>query len=130
MTEPKLVSREDVCRELLLDGTADCVDLSMVDSYVTRQNPSASLPEIQNETLAVIRSLVSDGLFVLGAMSGEGGRWEPWDQPLEKSMRKIAEVYLNRYDDPSAWIWYAWMKLTDEGQKAAHALQGGAADTR
>ncbi|MBS4729254.1 hypothetical protein MSM1_13215 [Mycobacterium sp. SM1] len=85
---------------------------------------------MQNETLAVIRSLVSDGLFVLGAMTGEGRRWEPWDEPLEESMRKIAEVYLNHYDDPSAWIWYAWMKLTDEGRKAAQALQEGAADMR
>ncbi|WP_236055996.1 hypothetical protein [Mycobacterium sp. SM1] len=130
MTESKLDAREEIRRELLLDGTADCVDLSMVDSSVTRQHPSASLAEIQNETLAVIRSLVSDGLFVLGAMSGEGGRWEPWDEPLEESMRKIAEVYLNHYDDPSAWIWYAWMKLTDEGRKAAQALQEGAADMR
>ncbi|WP_282100904.1 hypothetical protein [Mycobacterium sp. SM1] len=38
--------------------------------------------------------------------------------------------YLNHYDDPLAWVWYAWMKLTDEGRKAAQALQEGAADMR
>lgn len=130
MTDPTLLAREKVRRALLVEGAADEVDLGMVDFYVTRWNPSASLPEIQNETLAVIRSLVSDGLFVLGAMSGEGRRWEPWDEPLDESMRKIAEVYLNRYDDPSAWIWYAWMKLTEEGQKAAQALQEDATDAR
>lgn len=126
MTEPTLLAREKVRRALLVEGAADEVDLGMVDFYVTRRNPAASLPEIQDETLAVIRSLLSDGLFVLGAMSGEGGRWEPWDEPLEESMRRIAEVYLDRYDDPSAWIWYAWMKLTDEGEKAAQALQDAA----
>ncbi|WP_236055997.1 hypothetical protein [Mycobacterium sp. SM1] len=130
MTESKLLARQKLRRALLIEGAADEVDLGMVDFYVTRQHPSASLAEIQNETLAVIRSLVSDGLFVLGAMTGEGRRWEPWDEPLEESMRKIAEVYLNHYDDPSAWIWYAWMKLTDEGRKAAQALQEGAADMR
>lgn len=130
MTKPKLVSREDVRRELILGAVDDVLPLAAVSSSVTQWNPSASLPEIQNETLAMIHSLVTEGLFVLGAMTGEGRRWEPWDEPLEESMHKIAEVYLNRYDDPSAWIWFAWMKLTDEGQKAAQALQEGVAETR
>lgn len=95
---------------------------------MTQQYPSASVSEVQNETLATIRSLADDGLIVLGAMSGEGGRWEAWDGPPEKSIQKISDAYITQYDDPPAWVWSAWMELTDKGERVARALQQSARD--
>jgi hypothetical protein len=123
-------ARENVREDLLVEALADYVDISTVDSHVTRQNPSASVSEVQNETLETVRSLVSDGLFVLGAMSGKDGRWEAWDAPLDASMQKISELYVTRYDDPPAWVWSTWMELTDKGRQAARELEEISKDSR
>ena len=120
MTTP----REKVRTELILDIAAGGeLPIPQVDYYVKQQHPSASVLDVQNETLATIRSLAEDGLIVLGAASGGEGRWETWDEPLAKSIQKISDVYITHYDDPPAWVFFAWMKLTDEGKRAARALQ-------
>lgn len=119
-------TREQIRTEILLDIAAGGeLPITQVDYYVKRQYPSASVADVQNETLATIRSLADDGLIVLGAMSGEGGRWEPWDGPLDNSIRKIAVLYVTHYDDPPAWVFSAWMKLTDKGERVVHTLAGG-----
>jgi hypothetical protein len=115
-------ARQKVREELLLDGLEGAVPLTLVDSHVVQENPSASVPEVQAETLETVRALVSDGLFVLGAMSGEGGRWEAWTEPLEKSIQKISNAYLTHYDNPQVWVWASWMKITDTGRQVARAL--------
>ena len=118
------IAHEKIREELVLDTSAGGeLPISQVDYYVKQQYPSASVSQVQNETLATIRSLADDGLIVLGAMSGEGGRWEAWDGPLEKSIQKISDVYITQYDDPPAWVFSAWIKLTDKGERVARALE-------
>jgi hypothetical protein len=74
------IAHEKIREELVVDTAAGGeLPISQVDYYVKQQYPSASVSQVQNETLATIRSLADDGLIVLGAMSGEGGRWEAWD---------------------------------------------------
>ncbi len=129
MTTP----REKVRDGLLLDGLGDPLDLNAVDRHVKHQNPSASVSEIQNETLEVIRSLVSDGLFILGGsvMEGphpagvatEGERFVPWNQSLDHAMHKISHVYLKHYDDPERWMYSAWLQLTDKGEELARSIE-------
>ncbi len=116
-------AREKVYNELLTDGLADYVDLGAVDSQVARHNPSASLPELQRETLETIRKLVSDGLFELGDLSGEGGSLAAWSGSLDDSIQRISDVYVAHYDDPPAWVFFAWMELTETGMQIARALQ-------
>ena len=104
-------AREKVYNELLTDGLADYVDLGAVDSQVARHNPSASLPELQRETLETIRKLVSDGLFELGDLSGEGGSLAAWSGSLDDSIQRISDVYVAHYDDPPAWVFFLGWNL-------------------
>jgi hypothetical protein len=116
-------AREKVRNELLLDSLGKPVDLNAVDYHVRQQNPSASPPEVQNETLEIIRSLVSDGLFRLGAVSEKGEQFVAWNQPLDHSMHKISRVYVRHYDDPEKWMFSAWMELTDKGEQLARSRE-------
>jgi hypothetical protein len=118
-------AREKVRRELVLDTAAGGeLPITQVDYYVKQQHPSASVSDVQNETLETILSLADDGLIVFGAMSGEGGRWEAWGGPLEKSLQKIVDVYVVHYDDRPVWAFSTWLKLTDKGEQVARALEG------
>jgi hypothetical protein len=73
---------------------------------------------VQNETIEVIRSLVSDGWFRLGEVS-KHGRFEPWKRSLDHSMEKISHVYVRHYDEPKKWMFAASLELTDKGEKFA-----------
>ena len=116
-------AREKVRAELLLGTLEGALPLAAVVSCVTQQNRTASLTEVQHQTLATIRSLVDDGLFVLGDLSGETGRLVPWNEPLDESIEKISDVYVAKYDDRPEWVWFVWMELTDAGKRSARALQ-------
>ncbi len=126
--------REMLRHGLLLNGLGKLVDLNAVDWHVRQQNPSASPSEVQNETLEVIRSLVSDGLFRLGGVHAEGEhlggvvsagseRFDPWDRPLDHTMHKISHVYVKHYDDPERWMYSAWLQLTDKGEQLARSIE-------
>jgi hypothetical protein len=120
---------EQIRKELLLGALEGPLPLTAVDSCVTQQNRSAPDTEVQSATLETIRSLVSEGLVVLGDLSGETGRLVAWSGSLEESMQKISNLYVVNYDDPGAWIWSAWLELTHKGEQVAHALQQGIGDT-
>ncbi len=116
-------AREKVHAELLLGALEGALPLAAVVSCVTQQNRTASMTEVQRETLATIRSLVGDGLFVLGDLAGKTGRLVPWSEPLDESIEKISDVYVAKYDDRPEWVWFVWMELTDAGKRLARALQ-------
>ena len=115
-------AREKVQIGLGLDAIGKPVDLNTVDWHVKQQNRSASPSEVQNETLEVIRSLVSEEWFRLGAVS-EDGRFVPWKHSLDHSMKKISHVYVRHYDEPRRWMFAAWLELTDKGEQFARARE-------
>ncbi|WP_242657045.1 hypothetical protein [Mycobacterium talmoniae] len=115
-------AREMVRIGLVLDGLGQPVDLNAVDWHVRQQNPAASPSDIQEETLEVIRSLVNDGLFHLGELSRDG-RFVPWDRPLDQSLHKLSHVYVKHYEDPEKWMYYAWLELTDTGERLARTIE-------
>ena len=108
--------------ELLISGLHDWVHLYETHSQVEHDNPGARLTEVQHETLETIRSLVSDGLFEVGGLSGPGGEFEAWDSPVEESISRISAAYIGQFEDESAWIWVFWLALTDKGRQLAQAL--------
>ncbi len=116
-------AREKVREALLTAGLADWVDLNAVHCHVKQELPSASLSEVQSETLETIRSLVGDELFALGDLFGEHGRFAAWNESLDASLQKISDVYITHYDDKPAWVWSTWMELTDKGERVARALE-------
>jgi len=78
---------------------------------------------VQNETLELIRFLVSGGYFTLGSMSDKDERFVPWKGSLDHSMDKISHVYVKHYDEPKKWMYAAWMQLTDKGDQLARARE-------
>lgn len=112
---------------LLVKGLRKPVALNAVDWKIKHDNPSASAAEVQDGALEVIRSLADDGLVKLGAVRGH--RFVASKRPLNRTMRRISRRYVDHYDNPNAWMFAAWMKLTDEGQRLALSLEQRALDS-
>ncbi len=118
---------ENVRRRLLLDSIGRPADLNAVDRLVRQHNPTASPPEVQSETLELIRSLVNQGLVRLGGMRAERehspDRFVSWGHPLDHSIRKITQIYVKHYDDPERWMYSVWLQLTDKGEQLARSIE-------
>ncbi|MDT5274043.1 MAG: hypothetical protein QOG95_975, partial [Mycobacterium sp.] len=93
------MSASQVVRDnLLLKGLGKPLALNAIDWKIKQENPWATPAEVQSETLEVVRSLVDDGLFRLGDVHIQ--RFYTWKRPLDRSMHKISDRYVDHYDDP------------------------------
>ena len=115
-------AREKIGIGLARDAIGKPVDLNGVDWHVRQQNPSASPSEVQNETLEVIRALVSEDWFRLGDVTKQG-EFVAWKHSLDRSMKKISHVYVRHYDEPERWMFAASLELTDKGEQFARARE-------
>jgi len=52
----------------------------------------------------LIGSVVAEGLFVIGDLTGPDNRFAPWDTSLDDSVRRIRGEYVDRFDDLEAKI--------------------------
>jgi hypothetical protein len=116
-------TRDAVRNGLLLEALGKPVDLNAVDWHVRHRNPSAPASEVQNETLDLIRAVVSEGLFRLGSVSEKRGRFFPWRRSLDHSIHRISHVYVKHYDDPERWMFSVWLSLTAQGEQLARCLE-------
>jgi hypothetical protein len=116
-----MTTSEKIRENLLLKGLGRPVALNAVDWKIKQDHPSASTSEVQDETLEVMRTLVDDGLFTLGAVRKH--RFVSSKRSLDRSMHRISRRYVGHYDRPEGWMFTAWMKLTDRGEQLALALE-------
>ena len=121
-----MTTTEQIRENLLVKGLGRPVALNAVDWKIKHDNPSASASEVQDEALEVIRTLVDDGLFTLGAVRKH--RFVSSKRSLDRSMRHISHEYIDHYDDPKRWMFAAWMRLTAKGQQVARSLEQRAFD--
>jgi hypothetical protein len=110
------------CEEVLRWGLVDWVELRRIHGYVVEENPGQPLTVIQNKTLDLIQSLVSEGMFELGELN-DNCRFAAWDTPLDESLQRIREVYVTGFDDEQTWPWFCWLDATDKGLRAAEAIE-------
>lgn len=108
--------------KILVEGLSDWVDLGQLHWYLAEENPTASLSDVQNETLQTLRSLVTDGLVEVGDLSGEGGRFVAWDTPLDESIERISDEYITHFDNRE-WRWIFWLNPTEKGEQVARSLE-------
>jgi hypothetical protein len=109
--------------EVLLRGLIDWVALERVHWIVAGENAGEPLAVIQDKVLDLIRSLVTDGLFEVGDLTPDDGRFRAWDTTLDESIKRIREVYMTKFADEPEWWFYCWLESTEEGQRVAAAIE-------
>lgn len=109
--------------EVLGWGLIDWVELDRIHQYVAEENGGQPTSVIQSKTLELIRSLVSDGLFVVGDVKRNVG-FTAWNTSLDESLQRIREAYVTNFHDENTWMWFCWLNATEKGLEAAKALQG------
>jgi hypothetical protein len=114
---------------VLLRGLVDWVALDRIHWDVAQANQGASLSVVQTRTLELIRSLVNEGLFELGDLSGPQGQFAAWDSPVDRSINRIQDVYVANFDAQNEWPWYCWLNLTEKGARLAQQIEAKSEST-
>lgn len=113
----------DTARQrVLVDGLYDWIGFHRVHWRVTDANPQATLSDIQDAALRIVRELVEDGLFEIGDLTGEGDTFVKWPWSLEESMVRVRAQYVDGYSGDT-WDFCCWLNLTDKGDTAALEFQ-------
>ena len=109
--------------KVLLRGLVDWVALDRVHWDVTQENPGLPLPLVQEETLGLLRSLLADGLFQLGDLTGAASSFSPWNSSIDQSLDRVRSVYVSNFEDRNVWPWYCWIDLTVLGESVALTIE-------
>lgn len=118
--DPTLAAMRD---QLLKDAVGECLPLAHVDGVVARICPDEPLTAQQKIVLRSIRTLLDDGLIVVGQIvGGSDERVEPWALTTEDALARIHDRYVVHHED-QAWPFSTWFALTDSGQRLAAELR-------
>jgi hypothetical protein len=114
---------EQVREGLLIEGLIDAIYLGEIHTAFLGQDAAhrPPIPHVQQQTMRMIRELVSDGYFVLGVPTRHGG-FVTSDLPLDVAMAEIEDAYVKHYEDSHDWRYAAWLYQTDSGKKLALEL--------
>src|SRR5690349_2565262 len=110
---------------LLRDVHLDCLPMAHFDHLAARYAPDDSLAARQALLMSAVRSLLDNGLVVVGGIvGGSDERVEPWDLSSDDAMDRIHDWYVVHHDD-NKWVFGIWFAVTDLGSRTAEALEAG-----
>ncbi|OBK73857.1 hypothetical protein [Mycobacterium sp. 1274761.0] len=108
---------------VLVYGTIDWVELGQIHWRVKEVSPDVPIQVVQQRTLDLIAELIRGGLVVVGSIDAEACGFVAWDCPVEDALDRIRAVYVDRFDDESAWEWFCLLELTRRGTVLAKAIE-------
>jgi hypothetical protein len=109
--------------KILVEGQHDWVKLWEFHQHVAEENRSASLAEVQQKTLDLVRAMVTEGVAEIGDLKDHGARFEPWDTSLDESIQRLSAEYVDRFDDRTGWPWTLWLRITDKGKELSRSYE-------
>jgi hypothetical protein len=98
--------------EVLFRAQFGLFGMKAVQNRVFREQPDRSTESTQQATLDLVRSLVGEGLAILGDRTERG--FVPWPDPAER-LDDLQGHIADAADPP-------WLRLTDAGRQAAQAV--------
>lgn len=107
--------------EVLFRAQFRLIGLWSVHNRVLREQLDRSPVAVQQETFELVRSLVDEGLFVIGDRTEQG--FVAWTVPVGDRLERIREQFAaeligekpGNFDQP-------WLRLTDAGRQAAETI--------
>jgi hypothetical protein len=102
----------------------DCLSLGHIDSVLAYDFPAEPIATRQERLLTAIRSLLADGLVLVGdIVGGTDAEVRPWSNSVDVTMDILRERYVDQYGDSVKWEWTTWFALTESGRRAAEAAE-------
>jgi hypothetical protein len=114
--------REQLRKEVLLEGLVDFVPFHRVHATAESLAPESSVSERQSLTIEAVRSLAADGLMNTGYPDSDGTFVA---ETLAASMKEIDDNYVAHYDEAIRWFGLVWLELTERGREVILSTEEG-----
>ena len=111
---------------VLVYGTIDWIELGQIHWRVKEVSPDMPIDVVQQRTLELIAELVRGGLVVVGSIDTGAYGFVAWECTVEEALSRIRAVYVDRFDDESAWEWVCLLELTRRGTVLARTIEAQA----
>lgn len=111
---------------VLVYGTIDWIELGQIHWRVKEVSPEMPVDVVQQRTLELIAELVRGGLVVVGSIDTGAYGFVAWECTVEEALSRIRAVYVDRFDDESAWEWVCLLELTRRGTVLARTIDAQA----
>lgn len=108
---------------VLIRGLEDWIALDQIHSAIAEANKGELITVVQSATLNLIRSLVEEGQFEVGDMSGDGDRSVAWNSSINDSMAHIRDAHVTNFENRNPWPSVCWLDLTEAGTAVAQAVE-------
>jgi hypothetical protein len=100
--------------EVLFRAQFALFGMKAIQNRVFREMSDPSPEAVRQATFDLVRSLVGDGLAVLGDLTERG--FQAWPKPADKRLDRVRAAIADDPADPP------WLQLTDAGRQAAKAV--------
>ena len=108
---------------VLVYGTIDWIELGQIHWRVKEVSPDVPIDVVQQRALELIAELVRGGLVVVGSIDTGAYGFVAWECTVEEALSRIRAVYVDRFDDESAWEWVCLLELTRRGTVLARTIE-------
>jgi hypothetical protein len=120
MTKPGTTAQDTLRGDILAVGVDDYVSLADVQALITDGSLAESGAERQRLVVNTVRSLLADGLIVVGVIPGrDNPGFKPWPGTVDEVMTRFTDRFVGHYDDRLQWEYAIWLNLTAKGQQAS-----------
>jgi hypothetical protein len=108
---------------VLVCGTIDWVELGQIHWGVKEVSSDMPIDVVKRRTLELIVELVRGGLVVVGSIDTGAHGFVAWACSVDEAVSRIRAVYVDRFDDESAWEWFCLLELTRRGTVLARSIE-------
>ena len=120
MTEAETTAQDILRDDILAGGHDDWVSMADVQGRIARGRLADSVAERQQLVVAVVRSLLADGLIEVGVIpSPNNPGFKTWPGTVDEVMTRFIERFVIQYDDRMGWEYAIWFNLTAKGEQAS-----------
>ena len=120
MTEPTIKAMETLRGDILAMGRDDFVSMADVQGRISRGELANSVAGRQQLVVAVVRSLLAEGLIEVGLIpSPNNPGFKTWHGTVDEVMTRFIERFVGHHDDPMGWEYAIWFNLTAKGEQAS-----------
>lgn len=123
--EPVSGAQDRLRTEILTGGLYESVSMADVQGYINRLRLATTDGERQQLMLEAIRSLLVDGLVVVGDIPGPNDPgFLVWPGGIDEVVAELTDRIIGQWTQPELWDYSTWLDLTQAGRAAAEQARG------
>lgn len=120
MKRPEVTAQKTLRADILAIGVDDFVSMADVQACIYDGLLADFSSETQQLVVNTVRSLLEDGLVVVGDIPGrDDPGFIAWPGTVNEVMTRFIDIFVGCNEDPIQWQYRIWLDLTAKGRQVS-----------